>query len=98
MTDTRHDGADTRNEILGLVGRYFRERHALPPFNPERDRVHYAGRVFGEEEMRYLVDSSLDFYLTASRFSEEFEAGVADYLGVSSACSSTPVRPPISSP
>jgi CDP-6-deoxy-D-xylo-4-hexulose-3-dehydrase len=85
VTDARHDAEATRNEILGLVGRYHRERHALPPFDPARDSVHYAGRVFGEEEMRYLVDSSLDFYLTASRFTEEFEAGVAGYLGLSDA-------------
>ncbi len=35
--------------------------------------------------MRSLVDSSLDFYLTAGRFTEQFEAGVADYLGLSDA-------------
>jgi CDP-6-deoxy-D-xylo-4-hexulose-3-dehydrase len=43
------------------------------------------GRVFGEEGLRTLVDSSLDFYLTASRFTERFEAGIADYLGLSDA-------------
>jgi CDP-6-deoxy-D-xylo-4-hexulose-3-dehydrase len=85
MTGTRHDAAGTRDEILELVSRYYRERHALPPFDPDRDPVRYAGRVFGEEELRSLVDSSLDFYLTASRFTEEFEAGVADYLGLSDA-------------
>ena len=85
VTDARHDAADTRSEILELVGRYYQERHALPPFDPERDAVRYGGRVFGEEEMCYLVDSSLDFYLTASRFTEEFEAGVAGYLGLSDA-------------
>jgi CDP-6-deoxy-D-xylo-4-hexulose-3-dehydrase len=85
VTDAHHDAADTRSEILGLVAQYYRERHAPPPFDPDRDSVHYAGRVFGEDEMRYLVDSSLDFYLTASRFTEEFEAGVADYLGLSDA-------------
>ena len=74
---------DTRGEILELVGRYYRERHAGAPFDPEHDPVRYAGRVFGAEELQSLVDSSLDFYLTASRFTEEFEAGVADYLGVS---------------
>ena len=85
MTAGRGDAADTRKEILELVGRYYRERHAPAPFDPERDPVRYAGRVFGEEEMRSLVDSSLDFYLTASRFTEEFEAGIADYLGLSDA-------------
>ena len=85
MTDARHDAEETRAEILDLVARYYRERHAPPPFDPGRDPVRYAGRVFGEEEMRLLVDSSLDFYLTSSRFTEEFEAGVADYLGLSDA-------------
>jgi CDP-6-deoxy-D-xylo-4-hexulose-3-dehydrase len=85
VTGTRYEAADTRGEILELVSRYYRERHALPPFDPDSDRVRYAGRVFGEEELRYLVDSSLDFYLTASRFTEEFEAAVADYLDLSDA-------------
>jgi len=76
---------DLRGEILDLVGRYARERHARQPFDPERDPVRYAGRVFGEEELRLLVDSSLDFYLTASRFTEAFEAGVSGYLGLSDA-------------
>ncbi len=79
------DAARTRSEILDLVARYHRERHVPPPFDSERDPVRYAGRVFGEQEMRLLVDSSLDFYLTASRYTEEFEAGVADYLGLSDA-------------
>jgi CDP-4-dehydro-6-deoxyglucose reductase, E1 len=85
VTEAHHDAADTRREILDLVGRYYRERHSPPPFDPERDPVRYAGRVFGEEEMRSLVDASLDFYLTASRFTEEFEAGIAEYLRVSDA-------------
>lgn len=79
------DPADTRSQILDLVGRYYRERHAPRPYDPERDPVRYAGRVFGEEEMRRLIDASLDFYLTAGRFTEEFEAGVADYLGLGNA-------------
>ena len=75
------DGAEgTRAEVLDLVARYYRERHLPRPFDPERDPVRYAGRVFGEEEMRHLVDSSLDFYLTASRYTEEFEAAFAEYL------------------
>ena len=81
----RNDAASTRDEIMALVGRYHQERHVPAPFDPARDPVRYAGRVFGAEEMQLLVDSSLDFYLTASRFTEQFEAGVADYLGLSDA-------------
>jgi CDP-6-deoxy-D-xylo-4-hexulose-3-dehydrase len=76
---------DRRAQILDLVGEFYGERHAGAPFDPARDPVRYAGRVFGAEELRYLVDASLDFYLTASRFTEEFEAGLADYLDVSDA-------------
>ena len=85
MTGTGDGVEDTRSQILDLVGRYYRERHAPRPFDEGRDSVRYAGRVFGEAEMRALVDSSLDFYLTASRYTEQFEAGFADYLGVSDA-------------
>ena len=85
MTTRHDDPAGTRDEILDLVGAYYRQRHVPPPFDPDRDPVRYAGRVFGEEEMRLLVDASLDFYLTAGRFTEEFEAGVAGYLGLSDA-------------
>ena len=85
MTLPRHDAADTRSQILELVSRYYRERHAPVPFDPERDPVRYSGRVFGEEELRLLVNSSLDFYLTAGRFTEQFEAEFADHLGRSDA-------------
>ena len=84
MTEAR-SAASTRDEILELVRRYYRERHAPAQFDPGRDPIRYAGRVFGEEELAALVDSSLDFYLTASRFTEAFEAGFADYLGLSDA-------------
>ena len=76
---------DSRQQILDLAGAFYEERHAGRPFDPTKDPVRYAGRVFGEEELRRLVDASLDFYLTASRFTEEFEAGMADYLDVSDA-------------
>ena len=85
MTDARADAAATRREILDLVGRYARERFAPAPFDPDRDPVRYAGRVFDERELTALVDSALDFYLTASRFTEAFEAGFAEYLGLGNA-------------
>ena len=38
--------------------------------------MRYAGRFFDENELVNLVDSSLDFWLTAGRFAEEFEANL----------------------
>ena len=77
--------ADLRNKILELVGKYYSEKFSHQTFNPETDRVHYAGRVFNAEELVNLVDASLDFFLTANRYAERFEAEFADYLGLSNA-------------
>ena len=44
--------------------------------------VNYGGRYFDEKEMVNLIDSSLDFWLTAGPWAKKFEKGLADYLGV----------------
>ena len=58
---------------------------ASKTFDPDKHLVHYAGRVFDAEEIANLVDAGLDFYLTANRYAERFEAEFADYLGLSNA-------------
>jgi len=77
------DSAMLRTEILRLVSQYYREKFANKTFEPFRDLVHFAGRVFDEEELTYLIDASLDFYLTANRYAERFEAELAEYLDLS---------------
>lgn len=51
-------------------------------FEPGRSRVAYAGRVFDQSEIATLVESALDFWLTAGPYAQKFEKGLADYLGV----------------
>ncbi|MBI4839265.1 MAG: lipopolysaccharide biosynthesis protein RfbH [Nitrospirae bacterium] len=51
-------------------------------FIPGQSRINYAGRVFDEKEMINLIDSSLDFWLTAGKYAEKFERDSADFLGV----------------
>ncbi len=77
--------SELRAEILELVKQYHRERFAKGPFDPAKDSVHYAGRVFDEQELVNLVDSSLDFFLTASRYTDEFENSFAEWFGLASA-------------
>ena len=77
--------ASTRDQILNLVRQYHREKFAGKSFDPSRDLVHYAGRVFDAEELVNLVDASLDFFLTANRYAEQFESDFAEYFGVSDA-------------
>ena len=74
-----------REQIDALVRQYHQEQFSNRAFNPETDLVHYAGRVFDGEELSNLVDASLDFFLTANRYADRFEADFADYLGLSEA-------------
>jgi CDP-6-deoxy-D-xylo-4-hexulose-3-dehydrase len=76
---------ETREEILELVREYYREKFGSQKFDPRSDLVHYAGRVFDEEELVNLVDASLDFFLTADRYAEQFETRFAEYMGLSHA-------------
>ena len=76
------DKKQIRQEILDLV-RQFHAATPAQPFRPGEDPVRYAGRHFDDDELVHLVDASLDFWLTAGRFCEEFEAGMADFLGLS---------------
>ena len=64
-----------------MVGEYYQQRFAGHEFDPAADLVHYAGRVFDADELVKLVDSSLDFFLTASRYADQFECDFAEMLG-----------------
>ena len=71
-----------KQQILDLVKQYYQEEHkAKKEFQPG-DRINYAGRVYDEEELVNLVDSALDFWLTAGKYTKEFESGLAGFLGV----------------
>ncbi len=72
---------ELRDEILSMVKRYHDEYHVKKKFEAG-DRINYAGRVYDHEEMCNLVDSALEFWLTAGRYAEQFERGLATYLGV----------------
>ena len=73
---------EARNEILALVKDYCDTYHKNEKPFTEGDRIPYASRVYDSEEMVNLVDSSLEFWLTAGRYTKEFEAEFAKYLGI----------------
>lgn len=70
-----------RRHILSLVQEYA-DAFCTPKERGANERIGYAGRVYDSEELYNLVDSSLDFWLTAGRYTEEFEENFAKYLGV----------------
>lgn len=72
---------EEREHILKLVAEYCEKYHTKPAYK-EGDRIPYASRVYDSEEMCNLVDSSLEFWLTSGRYTDEFEKKFAEYLGV----------------
>lgn len=70
-----------RKRILKQVVDYF-TRWRKEEFVSEQTRIPYAGRVYDEKELVYLVDAALDFWLTAGKYADKFEKGLASFLGV----------------
>jgi CDP-6-deoxy-D-xylo-4-hexulose-3-dehydrase len=79
------DGDLLRNQILSLVNNYAESNLTLKPFNPGVDSVPVSGKVLGPEDFVSLVDSSLDGWFTAGRFTSRFEREIADFVGARSA-------------
>ena len=73
---------EMHDEILALVKKYCEEFHNQKKNFQFGDRISYAARVYDAEEMTNLVDSALEFWLTAGRYVNEFEKNFAEYLGV----------------
>ncbi len=69
-------------EIMDLVKQLYEVRFKNKTFCPGKDYVNYSGRVFNENELLNLVDSSLEFWLTGGRYDDMFCKKLSDYLGV----------------
>lgn len=74
--------SEAKKEILGLVKKYCDTYHNQKKEFEPGDRIPYASRVYDSKEMCNLVDSALEFWLTAGRYTAEFEQKFAEYLGV----------------
>ena len=71
-----------REQILKLTEEYCDTFHNKKNPFAEGDRIPYASRVYDSKEMVNLVDSSLEFWLTSGRYTDQFEKKLAEYLGV----------------
>lgn len=73
---------DLRQEILALVGHYYDAAFPTRKFTPGVSPVPVSGKIFDADEVQTLVDSALDFWLTAGRFADQFERDFADWHGL----------------
>ncbi|MFN3786822.1 MAG: lipopolysaccharide biosynthesis protein RfbH [Sulfurihydrogenibium azorense] len=67
-----------RNNIKQLAKLYFQ----LCKKEKNKDYIPPSGKVLDEEEVYNMIEASLDMWLTAGRFNDEFEKKIADFLGV----------------
>jgi len=78
-----------RQEILELVEKYSASQYAEKVFLPGESVVPPSGKVLGAQELKYMVEASLDGWLTTGRFNEEFEKRLASYMGLKFALTTT---------
>lgn len=77
-----HSADNLRRDILQRVRDYAAAAFPERAFVAGESAIPYAGRVFDAEEIVALVDSSLDFWLTAGRYSAQFEKEFAAAFGL----------------
>lgn len=81
MFDNMDEG-QAREQILAMVEEYYNQYHNQKKDFTKGQRIPYASRVFDAREMKNLVDSALEFWLTSGRYTDEFEAKLSAYLGI----------------
>ena len=71
-----------RQQIAQLVGEYSAIKYTPMAFEPGSTVIPASGKVLDGEELKAMVEASLDGWLTTGRFNEAFEKKLANYLGV----------------
>ncbi len=73
---------EIKENILRSVIKYYKVKFkSEDKFIPGETRINYAGRVFNENELLNLIDSSLEFWLTEGRYSRKFEEEFSNFVG-----------------
>ncbi len=73
--------SELKTTILNLVKEYYFAIHSRKSFLPGKTKISYAGRVYNEKEIVNLVDSALDFWLTAGPYAKKFESKMTKFFG-----------------
>jgi len=73
---------ELRKKISLLVKEYADLEFMPKEFIPGVTVIPPSGKLIGVEELQYMVDASLDGWLTTGRFNDEFERRLAEFIGV----------------
>jgi len=73
---------DIRLEISKLIQEFADIRYKEKVFKPGRSTIPPSGKVIGATELQYMVNASLDGWLTTGRFNRKFEKELSKFIGV----------------
>ena len=71
-----------RTEIAALVEQYAKLQYQEKLFVAGETVIPPSGKVIGATELQYMVEASLDGWLTTGRFNEQFEKELAAFIGI----------------
>jgi len=69
-------------EIEKLVEKLCKNKFQKKQFIPGKTEIPASGKVIGTEEVKNMINASLDAWLTAGRFNSDFQTNLAKYLNV----------------
>lgn len=71
-----------REDVIKLAKQYYLQEHPDDKLIPGKSYIAASGKKVGVDELANLIDSSLDMWLTAGRYSNQFEKEFPKKLGL----------------
>ncbi len=71
----------SKNAIIEASKDYFNKKFENKEFIPGETYIPPSGKVLDADDCGYLIDASLDMWLTAGRFASQFEKNLASKFG-----------------
>ena len=76
-----NDNESARMSVIAAAKSYFTEFSTQSKFVAGTSYIPVTAKVVDEHDLGYLIDASLDMWLTAGRYSKEFESKFGQYFG-----------------
>lgn len=75
---------ETRDDLINIVKEFYKKNTKTQTFVPGETYIPVTAKKVDEDDLGMLIDSSMDMWLTAGRYSKQFEAEFSSYFGRSS--------------
>ena len=73
---------DLRSKINILVDEFASKKFVQKKFEPGKTHIPPSGKKLGTEELKLMVNASLDGWLTTGKYNSEFENKLAKFINV----------------